>query len=163
MSPRPKPALRHKPRATEAANAPPACVDLGPLPDLVGYVLRRAQIAVFQDFVQTMAALDIRPAQYSVMLVIALNPGVNQTQISDALGIKTANLAVMLNALAARGFAERRPGAADRRAHALHLTARGKLLMRQLQTRVADHESRIVDRLGAAEKQQLLTLLAKLI
>jgi DNA-binding MarR family transcriptional regulator len=149
MSPRPKP-------------TPPTSIDLGPLPDLVGYVLRRAQIAVFQDFVQTMATLDVRPAQFSVLLVIALNPGVNQTQISDALGIKTANLAVMLNELASRGLAERRPGAADRRAHALHLTARGKLLMRQLQTRVADHESRIVDRLGTAEKQQLLTLLDKL-
>ena len=25
-------------------------VDLGPLPDLIGYVLRRAQLVVFQDF-----------------------------------------------------------------------------------------------------------------
>src|SRR5579862_425080 len=124
MTARRKPAPR---RATETAAPAPAPIDLGPLPELVGYVLRRAQIAVFQDFVQTMATLDIRPAQFSVMLVIARNPGVNQTQISDALGIKTANLAVMLNELATRGLAERRPGAADRRAHALHLTARAKL------------------------------------
>src|SRR5277367_5335571 len=92
-------------RRHEAAEAP-APVDLGPLPALVGYTLRRAQLAVFQDFVETMAALDVRPAQFSVLLLIERNPGVNQTQISEALGIKTANLAVMLNTLEARGFAK---------------------------------------------------------
>jgi DNA-binding MarR family transcriptional regulator len=147
----------------ETTDPAPPQADLGPLPALVGYALRRAQIAVFQDFVHTMATLDVRPAQFSVLLLIDLNPGINQTQISEALGIKTANLAVMLNALEARGFAKRRPGTLDRRAHALHLTAAGKALMRQLQARVADHEHRIVERLGAAEKQQLLRLLAKLV
>src|SRR5271156_699171 len=100
-----------------AAEALPTPVDLGPLPALVGYALRRAQLSVFQDFVQTMAA---------------------------------------------RGLAERRPGARDRRAHALALTASGKALMRQLQARVAEHERRQVDRLGAPGKAQLLRLLAKL-
>jgi DNA-binding MarR family transcriptional regulator len=130
---------------------------------LVGYALRRAQLAVFQDFVETMAALDIRPAQFSVLLLIELNPGVSQAQIGEALGIKAANLAVMLNALAARGVAERRPGALDRRAHALHLTAAGRALMRRLHDGVADHERRIVARLGASGKAQLLRLLAKLV
>jgi DNA-binding MarR family transcriptional regulator len=153
---------RRPPPAADQASNPPR-VNLGPLPNLVGYVLRRAQIAVFQDFGQTMAALEIRPAQFSVLLLIELNPGVNQTQISEALGIKTTNLAVMLHELAARGYAERRPGTIDRRAHALHLTPQGRTLMRRLHARVADHERHVVDRLGAAEKQQLLKLLAKLV
>src|SRR5271155_3376475 len=142
-----------------AVEAPPAPADLGPLPGLVGYALRRAQLAVFQDFVQTMATLDIRPAQFSVLLLIDRNPGVNQAQIGEALGIKPANLAVMLNELAARRLAERRPGALDRRTHALHLTASGRALMRQLQARVVDHERRIVERLGTAGKARLLRLL----
>jgi len=145
-----------------AAEATPAQTDLGPLPALVGYALRRAQLAVFQDFVETMAALDIRPAQFSVLLLIERNPRVNQAQIGEALGIKPANLAVMLNELAARGFAERRPGALDRRAHALHLTTAGRALMRHLHARVADHERRLVERLGTTGKAQLLRLLARL-
>jgi len=148
-------------RATR--EVPAAQADLGPLPALVGYALRRAQLAVFQDFVETMAALDVRPAQFSVLLLIERNPAINQAQIGEALGIKPANLAVMLNALAARGLAERRPGARDRRTHALRLTATGRALMRQLHARVADHERRMVERLGAAGKAQLLRLLARLI
>src|ERR1051325_2851785 len=90
-------------RARTAAAPPGRRLDLGPLPGLIGYALRRAQLAVFHDFLRTMAKLDIRPAQFSVLLLIDVNPGVSQTAISAALGIKTANLAVMLNALEARG------------------------------------------------------------
>jgi len=160
MATRARAALKSAASETDAAPAQP---DMGPLPALIGYALRRAQLAVFQDFVQTMAALEITPAQFSVLLLVARNPGISQVQIGEALGIKPANLAVMMNELAARGIAERRPGAADRRAHALHLTAAGKTLMRQLEARVEDHEARLVDKLGAPGKQQLLRLLAKLV
>jgi DNA-binding MarR family transcriptional regulator len=160
MASRPKPAAARAVRPTAAAPAAP--LDLGPLPGLIGYALRRAQLTVFQDFLQTMASLDIRPAQFSVLLLIDTNPGISQTALSEALAIKTANLAVMLNTLEARGYAKRRRGTSDRRAHALHLTPPGKALLRQLLERVADHEQRQVARLGAEEKQQLLTLLAKL-
>ena len=160
MASRSKPGGRET--RTTAARPSAAPVDLGPLPGLIGYALRRAQLATFQDFNQTMASLDIRPAQFSVLLLIVVNPGISQTALSEALSIKTANLAVMLNTLEARGLAKRRPGTSDRRSHALHLTPPGKALLRQLLERVADHEQRQVARLGADEKQQLLMLLAKL-
>lgn len=149
-------------RSAARREAAPSETDLGPLPELIGYALRRAQLAVFQDFVQTMAALDVTPAQFSVLLLIDRNQGVNQAQIGEALGIKAANLAVMLNALEARGVARRRPGTSDRRAHAVELTPSGKALLRQLEARVGDHEQRLVARLGEPGKRQLLRLLAKL-
>ena len=145
------------------ADRPPAPLDLGPLPDLVGYALRRAQLAVFQDFVETMATVDIRPGQYSVLLLIATNPGVSQTEISEALGIKPTNLAVLLNGLQARGLTERRRGAADKRAHALHLTPAGKTLMRKLDELVQQHEQRVTASLGADGKARLLKLLEKFV
>lgn len=157
MSPRPRSAARAR-----SAEPGPSTVDLGPLPSFVGYALRRAQIAVFQDFVQTMAAHDVRPAQYSVLLLIDRNPGVNQTQLGEALGIKTANLVVMLNGLQKRGLTERRPDATDRRAHALHLTPAGAALMAALQTLQQEHERRMTAALGPDGKRTLLRLLATL-
>ena len=50
-------------------------VDLDGLTEHLGYLMRRAQIWVFQDFIRTLAAVDIRPAQYSVLTVINANPG----------------------------------------------------------------------------------------
>ena len=55
-------------------------INYGPLHDSIGYALRRAQVAVFQNFYEAFAELDIRPAQYSVLTIIELNPGVSQTQ-----------------------------------------------------------------------------------
>ena len=63
----------------------------GPLRDSIGYALRRAQVAVFPNFYEAFAELEIRRAQYSVLTIIELNPGVSQTQAADALGIKKTN------------------------------------------------------------------------
>lgn len=167
MTTRSKPAMRARrgidaPAQSAAAEIEAPGLALGDLPSFVGYALRRAQLAVFQDFVQTMAALDIRPAQFSVLLLIRENPGVKQTQISEALGIKSANFVVMLNELETRGLAKRRPGSADRRSHALYLTPAGEALMVRLDDLQLEHERRIEARLGADGKRRLLELLAQL-
>ncbi len=130
-------------------------IDYGPLHDSIGYALRRAQVAVFQNFYEAFAQLDIRPAQYSVLTIIELNPGVSQTQAADALGIKKTNFVAMIDALEARGLARRKSSENDRRFHALHLSDKGKALMSKLHNIAAAHEGSITQRLGAAERRQL--------
>ncbi len=137
-------------------------VDLGPLPDLIGYALRRAQVAVFEDFHRSMAGEDIRTAQFSVLQVLKRNPGLRQTHVSAALGIKTTNFVPLFDELERRGFAERRPIAGDRRAKGLFLTDAGQAAMLRLEKLVAAHEARCVARIGAAGKGQLLGLLHRL-
>jgi DNA-binding MarR family transcriptional regulator len=149
---------------TDDNAAPPAdaVVDLGPLSGLTGYALRRAQIAVFQDFHLAMADHDIRPAQFSALEVIKRNPGLRQTQVSFALGIKTTNFVPLLDELERRGLAARRPIAGDRRAKGLFLTPRGQDLLARLEQLAADHEARFVARIGAEGKAQLMGLLHRL-
>ncbi|MFL9824064.1 MarR family winged helix-turn-helix transcriptional regulator [Rhodoplanes sp. SY1] len=144
-----KPAARDAAETRCADPAERTSIDFGPLDQRVGYVLRRAQLAVFQDFFSRFEALDIRPAQYSILTVIERNAGLSQTRIADALGIKKTNLVAMIDALEVRGLVRRAPTAHDRRAHALSLTAEGRVLMRKLHRISADHEQRIVARLGA--------------
>ena len=137
-------------------------VDLGPLGALIGYALRRAQMAVFQDFSRANEAETIRPAQYSVLKVLHQNPGLRQTQVSGALGIKRANFVPMLDELQGRGLIERRAVPADKRANGLFLTATGTELLGRLDENVAAHEARFVARIGAQGKQDLLALLRQL-
>lgn len=82
-------------------------VDLGPLPGQVGYLMRRAWLAMTQDFLRTFADVAIRPAQYGVLLIIERNPGLKQADVSAALGIKRTNLVALLDGLEERGFARR--------------------------------------------------------
>ena len=58
---------------------------------IVGYRLRRAQISVFQRFIALFGQLELRPAEYTMLVLISDNPGHKQTDIADALGIKHAN------------------------------------------------------------------------
>jgi DNA-binding MarR family transcriptional regulator len=158
-----KTAIRAKraPRLSEQASAEPAdpVIDLGPLPTVVGYMLRRAQLAAFQDFLRSYAEVDVRPAQYAVLSVIEHNPGVRQSQISAALGIKRANLVALLDSLERRGLAKRTPVATDRRSYALNLTEAGATLMQKLAAINALHDKRVTAKIGASGRRELLRLL----
>jgi DNA-binding MarR family transcriptional regulator len=151
-------------RKSEAAKPQPivhlattdrGAVNFGPLEDDIGYVLRRAQLVIFQRFFETFAAFDIRPAQYSVLTVIELNPGISQAQAADALGIKRPNFVAMIDALEERGLARRVPAEDDRRFHGLYLTDEGRALMAKLHKIGASQERVIIDRLGATEYRRL--------
>jgi DNA-binding MarR family transcriptional regulator len=145
-------------RRPESAADDPA-IDLGRLPQVVGYMLRRAQLAAFQDFLRGYAETDIRPAQYAVLTVIERNPGLRQSQVSTALGIKRANLVALLDSLENRGLAKRVPVATDRRSYALHLTEAGTALMEKLAEINAAHEKRVTAKIGDHGRRELLKLL----
>ncbi len=146
-----------KPARSEE-NAPEK-LDLGELPLLSGYMLRRAQFAAFNDFLRFFDDLGVRPVQYAVLNVIDRNPGLKQSQVSEALGIKRANLVAILDALERRGLARREPVATDRRSYALRLTDKGTALMKELRARSEAHEKRLAAVIGDDGRQQLLTLL----
>jgi len=71
----------------------PEKLALGQLNHHLGYFLRRLQIWVFQDFIHTLGPMKVRPAQYSVLLIIEANPGQSQAAIGLTLGIERARLA----------------------------------------------------------------------
>lgn len=138
-------------------------VDLGVLRDSLGYVLRRAQIAVFQDFTRVMHKLNLRPAQYAVLAIIAANPGLKQTQVSEALGINRANFVPLLDELERRRLAKRERAVADRRSHALYLTPKGQAVFERACHEVqANHERRLIEHTGPRGKRQLIELLGRI-
>ena len=134
-------------------------IELGMLRSLLGYHLRRAQIAVFQHFVETMGALDITPGQFGVLTVIDGNPGLSQTQLGNALGIDRSTVVVVIDRLEARGLVTRAPQPNDRRSHALRLSATGTRLLRELESKVRAHERHIGRELAPAEQRMLIDLL----
>lgn len=138
-------------------------VDLGRLPDLVGYVLRRAQLAVFHDFHRSFAELDIRPTQFAVLDLVQRNPGLRPSQLSEALGIKRTNLVVLLDALEDRGLLKRERAPGDRRATALFITPAGARLLTRLWAVNDQHEATLTARLGEQGRRDLLALLRRLL
>jgi DNA-binding MarR family transcriptional regulator len=136
-------------------------VSFGPLTDYLGYALRRAQMSAVAEFLEAFKEVDLRPTQFTVLLIISRNPGVRQTEVCDALGIQKANFVPLLNELERRGLALRKSVAADRRSSALHLTPLGNVTLQRALTIHEAYENRFVTRLGRRGRDQLLALLNK--
>lgn len=139
-----------------------AAVELGPLEDSVGYLVRRAQVAIFQRFFEQFATVGVRPAQYSALTVIEHNPGLSQTRLADALGIKKTNLVVLIDELEKRGLARRMPTERDRRFYALFLTPKGNALMTRLHRLDATLNRRLVQAAGENDHRRLCAALRRI-
>lgn len=137
-------------------------LDFGPLTRRLGYVVRRAQIAIFQSFFQTMSAAQISPAQYSALVIIARNPGLSQTRVAQALAIKKANFVALARELEQRGFVERRSIPGDKRSLALHLTSAGTLAYAELDRLSEEHETKLREAIGPDAYEALFAPLIRL-
>jgi DNA-binding MarR family transcriptional regulator len=149
-------------RATGAGESGAPAVDVGPLGEMIGYALRRAQLAVFDAAIRGFSELDLRPTQYSVLALVRHKPGLKQSDVAAALGIQRANFVTLLDALEQRGLARRSPAPHDRRSYALHLTEDGQRVLARANALVGDIEARLDARLGPGGREQLLALLRRL-
>lgn len=141
----------------ETVNSPR--LDFDTLDGHLGYFLRRLQVHIFQDFIRGLAAFDVRPAQYSVMVLIASNPGRPQAIIARALNIERAALAKMLHELQGRGWIQRLPSVRDGRSHALFMTRDGEKALARIKSLALTHERRIERLIGPERRRELLNLL----
>ena len=153
----PRPA--RKDRAEGVAEA--GELQLGELSDLLGYSLKRAQLKVFEDFLRCVATLQLTPAQFSVLLLLEKNPGRNQTEIANTLGILRPNFVTMLDGLESRDLCARMRSTNDRRSHILVLTDKGRAVLARAKKLVATkHEARLNELLGPVNRTALLEMLA---
>ncbi|AOF85405.1 winged helix DNA-binding domain protein [Hydrogenophaga sp. RAC07] len=136
-------------------------IDTSYLETLLGYNARRAALTIIALFLRRMAPYDLRPVDFSVLTVVAHNPGVTSRQICAALDILPPNLVGMVKALHKRGLIERQPHPTDRRAQGLHLTLAGQRLHIQAQKTATDLEQEATHSLTPAELQTLSSLLRK--
>ncbi|HST27323.1 MAG TPA: MarR family transcriptional regulator, partial [Rudaea sp.] len=91
------------------------------------------------------------------------NPGRNQTEIANTLGILRPNFVSMLDALESRGLCARMRSTNDRRSHilVLVLTDKGRAVLARAKKLVATkHEARLNALLGPANRASLLAMLA---
>lgn len=128
---------------------------------MIGYRLRRAQLSVFHLFLSMFEQLELRPAEYSVLVLIEENPGRKQSEIAAALSIKRANFVALVDGLEKRTLISREVVASDRRANALHLTEQGKAFLANARDIHVQLEDGLVAKLGGSDQRDLLLSLLK--
>jgi DNA-binding MarR family transcriptional regulator len=150
-------------RTTANHTAPGAVeeIDTSFLESLLGYNARRAALAVIDRFLDGMEPYQLKPVDFSVLSLVAHNPGITSRQLCSTLGILPPNLVGMVNMLQKRELVARKPHPTDGRAMGLHLTPAGQKLVRDAEKTAATIEAGVASRLSPAELRTLITLLKK--
>lgn len=150
------------PASSDAAPAPSVdAVSTSYLRTLVGYNARRASLAIVEVFMQRMAVYGLKVVDFSVLSLVAHNPGVTSRQLCATLNVLPPNMVGLIAALEQRGLIERRPHPNDGRAMGVHLTEAGATLTAQAEQTAAQLEVDATARLTATERKTLIRLLQK--
>ncbi len=147
-----------KPR-DEAAAKP---VNFGPLATWIGFNLRMAQENTFQAFSRRSHEVGESPGRFATLTLIARNPGISQTELSQAAGRDKSSLTPVVENLVRRGMIERTRMRDDRRAYSLNLTAAGKKTLAQLNRCAQQHERVLDSVIGARDRKRFLEILKKI-
>jgi len=136
-------------------------LDQSRLTHLVGYAASRAAITMKRVFARNFEPLDLKVVEFSILMLVAANPQVNQKQLGEALDISAPNMAVTLDRLVERGWVERVRSTQDRRAMHIHLTSSGRELVERAEKISVTMEAPALRALSAAERALLIELLMK--
>lgn len=150
-----------KGRGKRGAADAPRQLDMAGLNNILGFAVSLVRQCLYRDFAERFARLRITPNLYSILLLVAANPGCRQLEIATALGILQTNLAKRIDVLLERRLITRTVNSNDRRARALELTPKGRQLVKKMHMTHAGLTRDLIDRIGAQTHQQLLNLLAK--
>ena len=137
-------------------------LDYDVLDELVGYGLRRAQVAMFMAFHHATRGLEITPPRFTALVMIGANPGMTQSTLGAVLGIARSGAMMLTDWMEARTLVERRPHEEDARVWGLYLTERGRKLTDKMKRRVLAEDRKRASVLSRRERAQLVRLLNKL-
>ena len=157
-APPPAPAETLAPAPSESVDQ----VDTAFLRTLVGYNTRRAALSIIEMFMERMAPYDLKVVDFSVLSLVAHNPGITSRQLCATLNVLPPNMVGLIAALERRGLIERRPHPSDGRAMGVHLTTKGADLTERAEATVAQLEQDASGRLTATERKTLIRLLQKI-
>ena len=147
---------------TRVERAEGARVDLGCLPRLLGYTLRRAHLASWRQYVAVIGEQKLRPGLFSLMVLVGSNPGIAQFELGTHLGIDKASIVALLDRLEKAGLLERCRSVRDRRRQGIFLTTKGSAELEALIVQVRSLERQMASRFTRAEMEQLLGFLQRL-
>jgi len=137
-------------------------IDLGVLPDLLGYNLRSAQLALQRSLSKAIPGGDPGSGIFGLLVLCAGNPGISQIQVARHLTIDKASVVALVDRGEESGWLQRRRAPDDRRRHGLFITPDGNAHLAQMKSRMRACEQSFDALYAPEERQQLLTLLQRI-
>jgi DNA-binding MarR family transcriptional regulator len=127
------------------------------------HLLHRAGQCAGDVFHGEIGEADLTPRQYAVLLTVAHNEGLSQTQLVERTGVDRSTLADIVRRMLKKGLLQRRRTKEDARAYAVRLTEEGRRVLAACEPVVKRIEQRILDALPEDKRTEFLADLAIII
>lgn len=119
-------------RGSRADRTPAGRLEEVRLQQVLGYQLAQATIVTNAIFrAQVGRPLDLGPVEYTVLTLIAENPGGSLARLARALAVTPPHITALVDRLEARRLVARNASDEDRRARVLSVTRSGAALVRK--------------------------------
>jgi DNA-binding MarR family transcriptional regulator len=121
------------------------------------HLLHRAGQCAGDVFQSEMRTEDLTPRQYAVLVAVAENEGLSQTNLVEMTGIDRSTLADIIRRMLKKGLVQRRRTKEDARAYAVKLTEEGRRILRSAEPMARRVDDRILQALPATQRDRFLT------
>lgn len=129
---------------------------------LPGHLIRLLHQRAESLFHQEMGDLDITPPQFSCLLTINDNPGIDQKSVANSIGLDVSTLGGVINRLEKRNLVKRSVSTSDRRAHTLIITEFGEAVLATAIPRVLNAQKILLKTLSPMEQKEFFKTTMKI-
>lgn len=120
------------------------------------HLLHRAGQCAAEMFQIELGGDDLTPRQYAVLLTVAQNEGLNQTQLVELTGIDRSTLADIVRRMLKKGLLQRRRTRDDARAYSVRLTDQGTRILKAHDPLARRVDERILASLPNSQRDRFL-------
>jgi DNA-binding MarR family transcriptional regulator len=129
------------------------------LADAPGYLVRRCQQRAVELYVQEVGDDGPTPHQFTALVSVWQNPGINQTGLVNITAIDRSTMGELLSRLVRRGWLRRRRTTTDGRSNALYLTAAGSAIVEESLPKIAAAQNKILAPIPPDRRDEFLSYL----
>ena len=127
------------------------------------HLLHRAGQCAGDVFSEEVTASGLTPRQFAVLLAVAQNEGLSQTDLVDRTGIDRSTLADIVRRMLKKGLVSRRRTKQDARAYSVRLTPQGEVALAASRPGAMNADARILAALPPAKRDEFIGLLSTIV
>ena len=143
---------------TTADDAPPTR-----LAELPSWLISETSRQAHRLLTEKLAAAGSRGYDYRLLAALQEFGPASQARLGRRTGMDRSDVAAVLNDFADRGLAERSPDPADGRRNVITITPAGTAHLQRLDGLLADVQDELLAPLSPAEREQLISLLTRVL
>jgi DNA-binding MarR family transcriptional regulator len=128
----------------------------------IGFLLAQVGAHAARRFAERLAPLGLKPSDAGILRLLNEAGGLSQQQLASRLHMHASALVALVDDLESRGLVDRQRHAEDRRAHALHLTDKGRAMLSDIGRVAREHAESICSALTKDERETLAGLLRRI-